>query len=128
MLRRLFRNAAILHWSSLFLLEAFAVGTIVLVRVKRWEIARFLHAKGFSESRAIWTSRMILILAVLLPWIMVYVWMWIAVAIVGRVRRKLDRCLRCNYDLRGNTSGICPECGTPVDPNLWPPQLPGNSG
>jgi hypothetical protein len=24
-------------------------------------------------------------------------------------------CPRCHYDLRGNTSGICPECGTPTD-------------
>src|SRR4051812_40969947 len=120
MLRRVFRNAAILHWSSLILLEAIAVGTIVLVRVKRWEIARLLHAQGFSESRAIWLSRVMLVLAVLLPWIMLYVWMWISLAVVRRLRWKLDRCLRCNYDLAGNTSGVCPECGTAVDPNLWP--------
>jgi hypothetical protein len=24
------------------------------------------------------------------------------------------RCIRCGYDLTGNTSGICPECGTRV--------------
>lgn len=23
-------------------------------------------------------------------------------------------CTRCGYSLRGNVSGICPECGTPV--------------
>ncbi|RIL10155.1 MAG: hypothetical protein DCC75_04980 [Proteobacteria bacterium] len=27
-------------------------------------------------------------------------------------RRKLNLCTNCRYDLRGNTSGICPECGT----------------
>jgi len=29
---------------------------------------------------------------------------------------KLDhgRCVKCGYDLTGNVSGICPECGTPV--------------
>jgi hypothetical protein len=26
------------------------------------------------------------------------------------------RCGRCTYDLTGNTSGICPECGTPIAP------------
>jgi hypothetical protein len=26
------------------------------------------------------------------------------------------RCMRCNYDLRANVSGVCPECGTPVPP------------
>lgn len=26
-------------------------------------------------------------------------------------RKKYDRCLHCGYSLRGNLSGICPECG-----------------
>ena len=29
-------------------------------------------------------------------------------------RRRAGRCLHCGYDLTGNVSGICPECGTPV--------------
>ncbi|MCO6437879.1 MAG: hypothetical protein J5J06_12375 [Phycisphaerae bacterium] len=29
-------------------------------------------------------------------------------------RRSLGYCLNCGYDLRGNVSGICPECGTRV--------------
>ena len=32
---------------------------------------------------------------------------------VGRHRRR-GRCLSCGYDLTGNTTGVCPECGTPV--------------
>ena len=27
-------------------------------------------------------------------------------------------CLICGYDLTANVSGVCPECGTPVDPEL----------
>ena len=27
---------------------------------------------------------------------------------------RADVCLTCGYDLRGNVSGICPECGTPA--------------
>jgi hypothetical protein len=27
-------------------------------------------------------------------------------------RRRLGLCVSCRYDLRGNVSGICPECGT----------------
>ena len=27
-------------------------------------------------------------------------------------------CPRCGYDLTGNISGICPECGTPIDPAI----------
>jgi len=30
-------------------------------------------------------------------------------------RRKTGMCLNCGYDLRGNTTGICPECGEPVE-------------
>jgi hypothetical protein len=31
-----------------------------------------------------------------------------------RRRRKRGECVKCAYDLTGNTSGVCPECGTPV--------------
>ncbi|HNO78692.1 MAG TPA: hypothetical protein PKN33_11585 [Phycisphaerae bacterium] len=31
-----------------------------------------------------------------------------------RIRRKRNQCLKCAYDLTGNTSGICPECGDSV--------------
>lgn len=30
-------------------------------------------------------------------------------------RRNLGLCLKCGYDLHGNVSGVCPECGTPVE-------------
>ena len=28
-----------------------------------------------------------------------------------RQRKKHGQCVKCGYDLRGNVSGICPECG-----------------
>ena len=32
------------------------------------------------------------------------------------MRRHWDvECVACGYDLTGNVSGVCPECGTPVD-------------
>ena len=30
--------------------------------------------------------------------------------------RRPDQCAACGYDLTGNVSGVCPECGTPVQP------------
>lgn len=30
-----------------------------------------------------------------------------------RRRRCQGRCLKCGYNLTGNLSGVCPECGTP---------------
>jgi len=29
-----------------------------------------------------------------------------------RTRNRIGACVRCSYSLTGNTSGICPECGT----------------
>ncbi|MCH7813010.1 MAG: hypothetical protein IID40_03220 [Planctomycetes bacterium] len=31
-----------------------------------------------------------------------------------RNRRKRGLCLKCGYDLTGNTSGVCPECGAAI--------------
>jgi len=50
-------------------------------------------------------------------------WMlWLPIGILGLVLRFRDRatptgamCARCGYDLRGNVSGRCPECGTVVE-------------
>lgn len=33
-------------------------------------------------------------------------------------------CGRCGYNLRGNQSGVCPECGTHTAPVLAPPAQP----
>ena len=52
-------------------------------------------------------------------------WIWAAAAailpVAWRARRRrqsarlrLGLCLRCGYDLRGNTSGVCSECGEAV--------------
>ena len=32
----------------------------------------------------------------------------------GRLRTSLGRCYKCGYDLAGNTSGLCPECGSTI--------------
>lgn len=34
------------------------------------------------------------------------------IALLSRRPIVHERCPRCRYDLRGNTSGLCPECGT----------------
>ncbi len=38
----------------------------------------------------------------------------VALWMLGRRRSKPGHCRRCNYNLTGNTSGICPECGEPT--------------
>jgi uncharacterized paraquat-inducible protein A len=32
------------------------------------------------------------------------------------IRRGIPVCLGCGYNLTGNTSGVCPECGQPFEP------------
>ena len=34
-------------------------------------------------------------------------------------RTDAGRCAVCDYDLQGNASGICPECGTPIAANAY---------
>jgi hypothetical protein len=34
-----------------------------------------------------------------------------------------DTCTRCAYDLTGNATGICSECGTPVVQPIAPPAI-----
>lgn len=51
--------------------------------------------------------------------------LWIPFVLIGvptallwrldRRRAAPGRCRKCNYDLTGNLSGRCPECGTPVE-------------
>lgn len=35
-----------------------------------------------------------------------------------RTRLELELCLDCGYNLTGNVSGVCPECGTPIRPAM----------
>jgi hypothetical protein len=52
---------------------------------------------------------------------------WLSALLWKRSRRKAGSCRRCGYNLTGNTSGVCPECGTPVPPNGVPSKNPGIS-
>jgi hypothetical protein len=37
---------------------------------------------------------------------------------IRRLKREPGHCQSCGYNLTGNTSGVCPECGTPVAKKL----------
>lgn len=36
----------------------------------------------------------------------------VSTALRRRRLRRVGKCVRCGYDLTGNVSGVCPECGT----------------
>jgi len=55
-------------------------------------------------------------------WLWLVVVCWLALAAAGSIhmrrsalardRANRGQCVRCGYDLRGNVSGVCPECGS----------------
>jgi hypothetical protein len=55
------------------------------------------------------------------PFLAIPLWpLIVAVAAAGTVlswrrRPRAGHCAACGYDLTGNTSGICPECGVPIE-------------
>ena len=71
-----------------------------------------------------------------LTWLRIVLPLWLPLAILlGAlaflfIRRRLMRnpgiCDRCDYDIRGNTSGRCPECGNPT--NAGTSTTPPSSG
>jgi len=63
--------------------------------------------EGFT---VVFSTRLISLLFALIPAIMLIHSL--------RLRRlvRLGHCLHCTYNLTGNTSGVCPECGTPTAP------------
>jgi hypothetical protein len=38
------------------------------------------------------------------------------VSLLQNSRRPINSCLFCGYNLTGNVSGVCPECGKPIEP------------
>ncbi|MGD8451537.1 MAG: hypothetical protein PVJ57_06935 [Phycisphaerae bacterium] len=47
------------------------------------------------------------------------VWIWMCSRVFRKARLRRERawqghCVNCGYNLTGNTSGVCPECGTAV--------------
>ena len=58
--------------------------------------------------RAVWLPYWLLAAAAAAP---PGVWLSNAGRRRRRERRRLNRCVQCGYDLTGNVSGVCPECG-----------------
>ncbi len=81
--------------------------------------AGYLSIEGQSIPAGEWTARNVEWLTVAVPaWMPLVLclpypaYAWLAGRRLRR-RRARGQCLRCGYDLRGNVSGRCPECGVP---------------
>ena len=72
---------------------------------------------GFNSVLADWHNGKSYLVLPLAPFAVLFavppaLWGWLR---LRKHRRQLESfCTACGYDLTGNTSGVCPECGTPV--------------
>ena len=77
---------------------------------RNWELAgfgyRWVHVRTADDAYDIWVPF----------WSIVMMFLIIPIYGLGRslMRNGYNQCRTCGYDLTGNTSGTCPECGTPV--------------
>lgn len=76
---------------------------------------------GFSVHRAAAANGLVgtdiivpLWLVVLLSLMLPALWMRRLRRESARKRRRMNQCIACGYSLMGNTSGTCPECGSPI--------------
>lgn len=67
------------------------------------------QASGYSEVYVRLDFLVLAVVSALAPTIGV-----IAMRVRSSSRRRRGRCLNCGYDLTGNESKTCPECGTPI--------------
>lgn len=100
------------------------VGTCVWVMVigePLWSVMTWLERKGVVETHDVRARYIVLLVLIGGTGVGVGVCVELVCAAVVRVRqRKLKaqsvvRCRRCGYDMRGNVSGRCPECGAKGD-------------
>lgn len=64
---------------------------------------------GWIVACLVWTTPIWAML-----WARVYVRVMNSAMLDAFLGRYIGHCQKCGYDLTGNVSGVCPECGTPV--------------
>lgn len=78
------------------------------------------HPIGLSSSGAArWTRHAVMRIDVPLVWPIAFFGALACLAALLRRRSvSLGACATCGYDLNGNVSGVCPECGAPARPDV----------
>jgi hypothetical protein len=83
-------------------------------KTRAWGLFGYgVYRMEFSPSQVVWGATLPL-------WLIAIVGAALAILAIRRARhvremqRRAGRCVACGYDLTGNISGICPECGTKV--------------
>jgi len=113
-------------WIPLFfdevphLVVRFLMGMIIALAIRRhwlWIAVLFAVASAIADSYAAMfqfrpyfvVTRMAVLLATPLAG------GWLAARLLARRVHDSAGCGTCGYDLTGNVSGVCPECGTPIE-------------
>jgi hypothetical protein len=111
---RVFRNNLVV-WNALIHAAAFTLYAWVLVIRFGGRSERFLALLGYAL-----ISLLIACLLAFLILVTAELVGWFAEAVLKNLRAFLgpQHCRECGYDLTGNVSGRCPECGTPTE--TWP--------
>jgi hypothetical protein len=100
------RNEVFGSWQMLGLVALYILAIWVV-----WELKDTIYASRWNPGVPRPIIYAVLIAAVVFAW--QPVWRWFDLHIVApRIWRRLPHiCNGCGYDLTGNTSGRCPECG-----------------
>lgn len=88
--------------------------------IRRWYHPKFYMGRS-EVGQAHWQVKSPGVV-ISIPYLVIPLAAWPIVTLVSRFRIKLLRqkkgqCVSCGYDLTGNTSGVCPECGARVNDN-----------
>lgn len=104
--------ALMIGWQGKSISVAVAFGRL---RIWRWSpnYPSGLIADGASATMAGWFLPQIVVLPI---WLFALLFLVLTIHLIRRSRRRFPAgcCAKCGYDLTGNMSGVCPECGAAV--------------
>ena len=91
--------------------EPYARTFTMMAAVRSPDLMSSRRSMGVIPLRPIWPG-----FAINTAFYAVLLWMlWLSPFVVRRViRHKRGLCIKCGYDLRGTSGGVCPECGMAV--------------
>jgi hypothetical protein len=94
-------------------LHANAVAVDPSSRVWRWGLEWYLPIPVGRANSGLW----LVYIPIYIPFaVLALPVAWMCYADASSRRRESGTCVTCGYDLAGNTSRVCPECGSPTTP------------
>jgi hypothetical protein len=109
-------SGCLIHGGALFLFRSYrSYPTYIPGRLNGWALRRQARELSLWPPVRGYVNEQSACAAITL-WVPVAGLGALALLLVWRTgkRRQPEACRNCGYDLTGNVSGICPECGTPI--------------